>query len=990
MQKTKKSRAILSGISVLLVLCLLAGGTMAWFTDTEKVNTNFAAGILDVSVKPGEEGQTALSFENLRPMLYENFYKELADNGNETWDNDVTQGGTTGLGDKDYRPVPAYFKPVDITNEGTLPTKVKLSLEAGDGCAAGEPILTDDNITIKQDGSTQDCANRLAPVLKVFVYKLVGEDWTLVEGVNLNTAYDEDAANPDGVASENTAEEANSTYMTAMIPANGTAQYVIAGYLPETVGNAYQGQHYHGNLVLNAYQMDDTAAGNPDEGGSSSEDPDDPDRFNDNVTIEWRENTADGTPVQSRKVTVKSDTTIAAADYDAPQGYVYSPAAADQSSAVTVDDETGVATPATVVFTVVPEEAKTIEYVLYYQNTVNDQLLTETKKVSLEVPGEYTIATPDLAGRTVTITAPLPEGYVFDPAAQSFNVSVDAKGVATPKTITFDVKPEDSGEEPGPNPGTDPDPEEHPEAYQVRVDFRDTETGALLDQSYSKTYSGLSKASHSFTPVAEAQTDTATAHYVTAPEGYEYDPAVQLAQFVTIPVVNGPKVIEFTVKEVGSGEEPGTDPDPEEHPEAYQVRVDFRDTETGALLDQSYSKTYSGLSKASHSFTPVAEAQTDTATAHYVTAPEGYEYDPAVQLAQFVTIPVVNGPKVIEFTVKEADSGEEPGTDPEEPENPDCERDDHIIRDAEDLYNVRLHPHCNFVFANDVDLSEAYPNWEPIGELKRIDDWWYGTYYEPTENVFTGDMNGNGHKVTGLNVGTLKSYNGLFTYSSGTIRNLTVEDAVVNAHSVSGILVGWNVGTIENCTVSGTVTAGDPLQNIWQVGGIVGDNDTNGVIRGCASFADVSGNPFGYPYQTVHYYYGGIAGSNSGTVTDSYSIGTIKGARAGGLIGLNNGDVSNCYTVSTVYAQTDSFGNIDTYTHPSIGELGDGTVDAESIFFLKGNLYRGSQLFTGWDNDKYRGYGKTEEEMKNASTYLDAGWDTSVWNLVDGEYPTLK
>ena len=349
--KAKKSRVILSGVSLLLVLCLLVGGTMAWFTDTEKVDTNFTAGILDVSVKPGEEGQTALDFENLRPMLYENFYKELDKN---EWNNDVTQGGTTGLKDSHYDPVPAYFKPVDITNEGTLPTKVKLSLEAGNGCADGEPILTDDNITITQDGSKQDCANRLAPVLKVFVYKLVGEDWTLVEGVNLNTAYDEDAANPDGVASENTAEEANSTYMTAMIPANGTERYVIAGYLPETVGNAYQGQHYHGNLVLNAYQMDDTAAGNPDEGGSSSEDPDDPDRFNDNVTIEWRENTLDGTLVQSRKVTVKSDTTIAAADYDAPQGYVYSPDAAEQFTAVTVDDETGKATPATVVFTVVP------------------------------------------------------------------------------------------------------------------------------------------------------------------------------------------------------------------------------------------------------------------------------------------------------------------------------------------------------------------------------------------------------------------------------------------------------------------------------------------------------------------------------------------------------------------------------------------------------------------------------------------------------------
>ena len=349
--KAKKSRVILSGVSLLLVLCLLVGGTMAWFTDTEKVDTNFTAGILDVSVKPGEEGKTALDFKNLRPMLYENFYNELDKN---EWNNDVTQGGTTGLKDSHYEPVPAYFKPVDITNEGTLPTKVKLSLEAGNGCADGEPILTKDNITITQDGSKQDCANRLAPVLKVFVYKLVGEDWTLVEGVNLNTAYDEDAANPDGVASENTAEEANSTYMTAMIPANGTERYVIAGYLPETVGNAYQGQHYHGNLVLNAYQMDDTAAGNPDEGGSGTEDPDDPDRFEDNVTIEWRENTADGTLVQSRKVTVKSDTTIAAADYDAPQGYVYSPAAAEQSSAVTVDDETGKATPATVVFTVVP------------------------------------------------------------------------------------------------------------------------------------------------------------------------------------------------------------------------------------------------------------------------------------------------------------------------------------------------------------------------------------------------------------------------------------------------------------------------------------------------------------------------------------------------------------------------------------------------------------------------------------------------------------
>ena len=68
------------------------------------------------------------------------FYKELEPNGNEKWVNDVTQDNTTGLDDEDYAPVPAYFKPVTITNEGTLPTKVKLSLEIAQdyACKEGE------------------------------------------------------------------------------------------------------------------------------------------------------------------------------------------------------------------------------------------------------------------------------------------------------------------------------------------------------------------------------------------------------------------------------------------------------------------------------------------------------------------------------------------------------------------------------------------------------------------------------------------------------------------------------------------------------------------------------------------------------------------------------------------------------------------------------------------------------------------------------------
>lgn len=256
MQKTKKSRAILSGISVLLVLCLLAGGTMAWFTDTEKVNTNFTAGILDISVKPGEAASTDLTFENLRPMLFENFEAELAGNGSDKWTNDVTQDNTTDVYPGDYDPVPAYFKPVVITNDGSLPTKVQISLELDETVTDQEPVLTEDGFTITQ-GEMEACDNGLKDALKVFVYynrnNLNSGAWTQVEDVNLNTDY----------AGED--DEANDTYTTVMIPAGGSVRYVIAGYLPENAGNDYQGQHYHGKLVLNAYQMDTTDGGDPDD-----------------------------------------------------------------------------------------------------------------------------------------------------------------------------------------------------------------------------------------------------------------------------------------------------------------------------------------------------------------------------------------------------------------------------------------------------------------------------------------------------------------------------------------------------------------------------------------------------------------------------------------------------------------------------------------------------------------------------------------------------
>ena len=123
----KKRRVLLSGVSILLVLCLLIGGTMAWFTDTEKTDADFTAGVLDITVEPGEGATAPLTFVNLRPMQYQNFLAEINDAGNGNANVDG------------YDPKPVYFQPVVVENAGTLPAYIQLSVEALDMASATCP-----------------------------------------------------------------------------------------------------------------------------------------------------------------------------------------------------------------------------------------------------------------------------------------------------------------------------------------------------------------------------------------------------------------------------------------------------------------------------------------------------------------------------------------------------------------------------------------------------------------------------------------------------------------------------------------------------------------------------------------------------------------------------------------------------------------------------------------------------------------------------------
>ncbi len=256
--KANKKRIVLSALSLVLVFCLLAGGTMAWFTDTEKVAGNFSAGILDIEVNPDPENGNftttkPMKFKNLRPMLLDNFDKELVESG------DVNNLENNNQDPKNYPEdnLPIYFRPVHIENRGTLPIYIHLGMNATAGNDT-EPVLYGDNKYEIDQNQYPDkpCANTLEDALKIFVYKKDGDTWTRLENINLNK---ETATSNEKICYD----------PTDFIGAGEEVTYIIGGYLPSTAGNEYQGQHYHGALEVWARQVDQ----GPYDHGNTGEDP---------------------------------------------------------------------------------------------------------------------------------------------------------------------------------------------------------------------------------------------------------------------------------------------------------------------------------------------------------------------------------------------------------------------------------------------------------------------------------------------------------------------------------------------------------------------------------------------------------------------------------------------------------------------------------------------------------------------------------------------
>ena len=258
----------------------------------------------------------------------------------------------------------------------------------------------------------------------------------------------------------------------------------------------------------------------------------------------------------------------------------------------------------------------------------------------------------------------------------------------------------------------------------------------------------------------------------------------------------------------------------------------------------------------------------------------------------------------------------------------------------------------NITLDKNIDLTGKA--WTPIG-----------TDYD---NSYKGTFDGGGHTITGLTFTTNDEYAGLFGWlnRAGTVKNVVMEGVQITSNQIYGGsiggVVGYGWGTIENCSVSGSVSG------TVYVGGVVGVQ-IGGSITGCSSSATVKG--------TVDV--GGVAGqtNSSATMTACYATGNvtleiapINNIDVGGAVGFNGGSrILACYATGNVTS------------------TGSSTVNV----YIGGFCGYNSTTVTAcyWKNNKEQGIGYNKVGTDTEVTKVD-GTDVTWQKAVDAMNTALQ
>ena len=293
------------------------------------------------------------------------------------------------------------------------------------------------------------------------------------------------------------------------------------------------------------------------------------------------------------------------------------------------------------------------------------------------------------------------------------------------------------------------------------------------------------------------------------------------------------------------------------------------------------------------------------------------------------------------------------------------------LKNVAKLVNEEGKTDINITLDTDLTLTGE---WTPIG-----------TESQP----YTGTFDGGNHTITGLKIDQSGTDNvGLIGRlgSGGKVQDVTLTEVNVTGGTYVGGIAGQTDGTVENCSVNGTVTG----QN--QTGGIVGRNFST--ISGCSAEGTVTGNTNvgGISGLCVPNYDTGTGSLIGSTIEGCHSTAAVSGiSSVGGVVGnLGNGcSLMACYSTGNVTATI-------TYGHANVGGVvginGQGTVTAcyhatgeitssvgDRIGGIAGCNDQGTFIACYWENNLNSGTGSnsgTDDTHKVDGT--EVTWQTAV------------
>ncbi len=207
---------------------------------------------------------------------------------------------------------------------------------------------------------------------------------------------------------------------------------------------------------------------------------------------------------------------------------------------------------------------------------------------------------------------------------------------------------------------------------------------------------------------------------------------------------------------------------------------------------------------------------------------------------------------------------------------------------------------------------------------------------------------------------------------------------MIRSYLCFGGFVYQNIGTITQCSATGLLDATSATVWNFQAGGFVVLNETQ--IADCYTSVMMK-TPLTLTHTATEIQSGGFVAINKGIVTTSYTSSVIEAQSNGyfgGFVGSNEsgGVIKNCFATGSISNQ-----NTPTRVAVFVASANNGGALSKNYYSTESKITQGETDVTVADENATAADLAT---LQSKAFLVDTlGWNTEVWEIVDGQYPTL-